>query len=295
MSIVGKSHWMFVLLLICGWDAKAQNEPPSLRGYLDISALPGRKFVVESEGTRYRVPRRTVLVNVLVSLADIKMKYGVASQLPVRYDQDSLLLVFAAVEGNPGYPTQQLWIPYVDQPLLEPKTFFADCLGRLDLYKREGYGAYNDITHYVYIKPIVTMNGRKQTFGGIVLTEPFLVMPISPLLVGQSDNVTINTLAPAMSELQVLATLNNYRTYFNDNHDIATIELIPSKLLLSHKEKGLYYFWNGGSGLMDGPNYLNGAEEFVYRPGVGILTGTYSNFTEAEGRDFKVTRITRLR
>ncbi|MCC3157357.1 hypothetical protein LJ737_08905 [Hymenobacter sp. 15J16-1T3B] len=70
--------------------------------------------------------------------------------------------------------------------------------------------------------------------------------------------------------------------------------MLPSKLLLSHKDQGLYYFWNGGGALMDGPTEIHGAEEFTFRRGVGILTGTYTNFAQAEGRDFKVTRIRRL-
>lgn len=37
------------------------------------------------------------------------------------------------------------------------------------------------------------------------------------------------------------------------------------------------------------------AKDFIHWPGVGILTGTYTNFTQAEGRDFKVTRIRRLK
>ncbi|RTQ50068.1 hypothetical protein EJV47_10530 [Hymenobacter gummosus] len=294
MSFVSKSHWILFLLLICGWNAKAQRPPADLSGYLDISALPGRKFLVESEGTRYRVPRRTVLVNVLVSLADIKTKYGVASQLPVRYDRDSLLLVFAAVEGNPGFPTQQLWMPYEDQPLLNPKTFFTDCLGRLDLYKREGYSTYNDITRCLYIKPVVTIKGTRQTLGGIVLTEPFLVMPIPFLVFGQSDNVTINTLSPALSEALMYTSFENYNKYYNTNAETLR-GILPSKILLQRLDKGLYYFWAYPPNLMDGPSHIHGAEKFVYRPGVGILTGTYSNFTEAEGRDFKVTRITRLK
>ena len=294
MTIARLLRWMGIMAWVGAGhcvNAQTAKPPADLTGYLDIDALPGRKFVVESEGTRRNQPRRTVLVNVLMSLAELRDKYGVTSQLPVRYDRDSLLLVFAAVEGNAPHT---LWKPYEGQSLLDPKLFFANCMERLSYYKRQGHGAYNDITHYLYIKPVVTIDGTRQALGEIVLTEPLLIMPITGLQPGQSDNVTINTLAPATSELEMMDRSNKYRLYFNTNND-ACSDIIPSKLLLSRKSKGLYYYWNGGSGLMDGPNYYSGAEDFVYKPGVGILTGTYTSFTEAEGRDFKVTRIRRLK
>jgi hypothetical protein len=293
MPLVIKISWLFALLLLPGYCATAQNAPPDLRGYLDVAALPGRKFVVESEGTRRGQRRHTVLVNVSMSLAEVRARYGLVSQLPVRYDRDSLLLVFAAVEDD---VSRELWQPYQEQPpvFLAPEAFLADCLSRLDRYKRQGPGAYNDVTRYVFLKPVLTMQGVKKTFTGIVLTEAFLVMPIPGLLFGQADNVTINVLAPVVSEGQLEQSVRAYRRYFNTSAESFT-DMLPSKVLLEQKTKGLYYFWTCPPGLMDAPNFIHGAEDFVYRPGVGILTGTYSSFTGFDGRDFKVTRLTRLK
>ncbi|TLM89957.1 hypothetical protein FDY95_18200 [Hymenobacter jeollabukensis] len=226
-----------------------------------------------------------------MSLAELRDQYGVTSRLPVRYDRDSLLLVFAAVEGD---SPRMLWQDYDGAPLLDPKAFLANCVARLDFYKHQGHPQYNDITRYTSIKPVLTLGGQRQTFTGAPLTESFLVLPVPDLLFGQADNVTINTLAPALASAQLDQAVEAARLLFNINDGMFT-SVMASKLLLARRQKSLYYYWTYPPGLMDGPNWMNGAETFVYRPGVGILTGTYSSYTEVEGHDFKVTRLRRLK
>jgi len=121
------------------------------------------------------------------------------------------------------------------------------------------------------IYPVVKRDGRYWTTDNYVLTEYFRVRVVPKAPLWASDNVTINYRSQVFSKEVIRA-----RRLLEDGLE----ERLATRYVLGGKIKGAYAFWSrpfaaSHAGLMD-----YGVGEFMYKPGIGLISGKYYVYFE---------------
>jgi hypothetical protein len=176
---------------------------------------------------------------------------------------------------------------------------FADtCFRRLARYHRTGgrFSEDNAITRSADIKPIIYRDGRYWTPASYTLTEVFLICPVPFILPQEADNVTISIEAKPFPFAQFEQEWKlGQRFYTNGRHpDVA--QVLASKLFLEKQlADGTYEFYTAGTNIMDGGSYYTGADNFRYKPGIGLVSGKYSTHLNLGSQDVRNTFFTTKR
>lgn len=147
---------------------------------------------------------------------------------------------------------------------------------RIIAYKRSS-DLNNDITRRFDLQPVLFDGTHYYTTPNLTVTEGFVITNFATRLPFDSDNVTLNLGATPFPQRQLWA--NDYRIsdYFGPkSRDLN--DLMHSCVVLERKTEAGYYFSTCSPSIMDGGDYYYGAEEFIYRPGTGLVAAKYTNY-----------------
>ena len=276
--------------------------PPYIQSYrymLVKAANFTTAHVVETErpwGTR---TQQVSIVNLQLPLQ--RAPVGLFTLAPEFLASSTMLITLVALPNETTGLVQ--WQPIKPDTLAPSRrvtaAVFADtCFRRLARYHRTGgrFSEDNAITRSADIKPIIYRDGRYWTPASYTLTEVFLICPVPFTLPQEADNVTISIEAKPFSSAQFEQEWKlGQRFYTNGRHpDVA--QVLTSKLFLEKQlADGTYEFYTASTNIMDGGPYYTGADNFRYKPGIGLVSGKYSMYLNLGSQDARNTFFTTKR
>ncbi|SET37345.1 hypothetical protein [Hymenobacter actinosclerus] len=264
--------------------ASLQNSPAVQ--YLLISAADfAAAHLVETERPLGRQTQQVDIVNLQVPLPSA---FPMAPQLVA--SGTMLITLVALPDATSG---QLRWQPIWPDTLAPARritaaAFTDTCLQRLARYHRKGgrLGEDNALTRSADIKPIIWRDGRYWTPAGYTLTELFLVCPVPFTLPHQADNVTISLKARPFPLAQFEQEWQLGQRFYPSGRRAGLAQVLASKLFLEKKlPDGTYEFYTAATNIMDGGSFYAGAEDFRYRPGIGLVSGKYSTHFSLGSQD----------
>ncbi|WP_400193882.1 hypothetical protein [Hymenobacter sp. B81] len=185
------------------------------------------------------------------------------------------LITLALLPLRPDAPAG--WVPVsldtIKARLLPLEQVKLDCYARLLKYRLEGSPTVNDLTRRNDLRPLLLRDGRYYTTKAVVLTEYFIWLDVPGLLPNQADNVTINLGAPLVTPADFESAYAGARAAFGGYRNF--IDAWYSRLLLRARRGPDCSFWTFPSAISDAPAGFYGADSFVFRRKVGLVSGQY--------------------
>jgi hypothetical protein len=148
---------------------------------------------------------------------------------------------------------------------------------RLAVYTRMGRPQDHLIVSRTNLRPIVKRQGQYWTPIDDVFTEYFLIRSRKISDLSQADYMTINIKGPMVAYDAPYRTL---RSLLPLGISYTYTHTLPMGIVLSSKHNGIYQFWSRAQATplhVPGLHYY-GNEIFEYKPGIGIISGSYHSY-----------------
>ncbi|KUG08676.1 hypothetical protein ASU33_11065 [Solirubrum puertoriconensis] len=147
---------------------------------------------------------------------------------------------------------------------------------RIVAYKRSS-DLNNNITRRFDLQPVLFDGTHYYTTPNLTVTECFVVTQFATRLPFDSDNVTLNLGATPFPQRQLWTHESKMSDYFGSKpRDLAY--LMRSCIVLERQSAADYHFSTVPTGYSHPPLGFSGAEDFIYRPGTGLVAAKYGEY-----------------
>lgn len=149
--------------------------------------------------------------------------------------------------------------------------FAREAHARIQAYRQAGSPGQAELLYRSDIRLIVRRNGEYWTPQPFVLTGYFVVKPQRNNTFTKFDLATINIRKKVFSKDKLMRQHGEKYVYGLRKYAAGNV--------LTHKEKDEYDFWLSPSVVSSHPSSVNfGYSNFRYKPGIGIISGTFENY-----------------
>lgn len=199
----------------------------------------------------------------------------------IDFDKDPVLIVLSVLSDSKGMIE---WITVNPDTILTEKITSYELLHNIGGIKnvlcmegsRLSAAQNTNMVRRNDIRPVIIKNGKYMTVKNYVLTECFI---IKSSLGNYNRMNSINIKGTVYSKRETIEKM-----YYKQN----TLELkdkLLCKYILQGKIGDDYEFWSIPPMVIHGDFLYYGIGEFLYRPGIGIISGKNSNYYEISSSD----------